>query len=110
MNVLTVLGVLIGSAALGLAIIALNRAAPTFSVGPPVSGQYEIWHNGPNGVVVRRAYVQELDAEYEINTERSGVEMDDIDGFPFPPPHSPFGRGATIPPHRRYYITANVNR
>ena len=109
MELLTWTGVALGIGALMLGVVALNRAAPTFYVGYPEEGRYEIWHSGPNEIVVRRAIVIELDTELEIS-EQSGVTIEDIDGAPFPLGNDPFGRGERMLPHRRYYAFINVNR
>ena len=61
--------------------------------------------------MVRNAWVEDVGGIFPINSDRSQVEMFDVDGLPFPPPGSPsLGEGCEIPPHRRYHIAMNVNR
>ncbi len=102
-----VLTFVIGAVALTLAVTALTRTAPTFTVEPLPEGQYSIWHQGPGSVVIRRAFVRDAAGVHPLGEQ---VEVSDADEWPLATPDNPSFRGVEIEPHQRYFLFLNVNR
>lgn len=102
-----VLTFVIGAVALILAVTALTRTAPAFTVEPLPEGQYSIWHQGPGSVVNRRAFVRDAGGDHPMAEQ---VEMEDAEGMPLAPPDNPSSKGVQMEPHHRYFLFLNVNR
>ena len=113
METLTWIGLALGAVGIVVGATALHRAVPTFTVGTPHRGTYEIWHTGPKEIVVRRALYEDFyGGQHPIDSNQSDIEVHDIDGAPFPLPSThapPDWKGAKMAPHKRYYVMMNNN-